>query len=420
MSYKYIDLSKGRVIFLTALAKTGLNYDLEGNHYFLIQKGFEYYDATKGYILTSANQQLMATGQMPGSNLVATNTRVGSRKSMSPLGSDTVANELDSWVQNGITYIGVSQGATNLVSTVLTDAGSWGGTGVTPSFVGYDVDGNAEYDLAFDGDGTARAFSDLDIPSASLDRVNVCQAKIQSGALDSGTNYFAFRGSFATKGTTYDATANLTSDYQEIVTSVTSADVTDQWVIRINNTVPVTIRVKLMRAADSSAPVPAFLDGTGAGETYGTDLVSCTPTWGAAGAILQQVQPYGWSAADNPANVNARLWNSDGANVNTLIQTGSGKPQFEGTLADSALLSNTLSVVAETWNGTTTTIRKDAGLVDSTLNSAIPSGDLIVGNYLAGTLRPFHGILSTLLLDHVATEAEYATWLASSVNQEVQ
>ncbi len=209
-------------------------------------------------------------------------TRTGGRFSIGPdLSLD--ANEGDVFCMDGRDVNGIVDTHTNLVSTVLDDNVAWtvsNGTRGTVTDLG---DGLYRFDII----GTGAVLWDASFASASLDRIGSMQARVVSGVAASAAGDFAgYRLGASAEGTAYNW-GGLTSEFQDISFSVTSADATDTAVLRFEGTSTWSLEVQCMRAVDGTKKAAAFPDGSGIGTSYGADLATVTaPAWPATGRTL--------------------------------------------------------------------------------------------------------------------------------------
>jgi len=200
-------------------------------------------------------------------------------------------------------------GATNLVDTDLTNWGEGGATAdieATPN-------GDGSFDITFAGNGSASTL-EFSLTALSVDRSGRCEAKLISGNIASPDSYISFRDiTSVQKGTKYE-TSNLTSDWQVVDWSVTSADQSAFCTVRFDSSESgeIVIRVRNIRAVSLSAPVAAFTDGSADDEVYGTDLL--------------EAEMYDNEVSTDIANWGV-AWSTD--NIATKEDMGSGVFEFE-------------------------------------------------------------------------------------------
>ena len=246
---------------------------------------------------------LLARGQIIGRDLALSTTLSGGH--ISPLSGLAVgANETDITTIGGLPFVGVYGGATNLVAADMTDAG-W--TYISNPVNVEDL-GGGEYELTFASAPCALQFGA--ILNASKDRWAGCKAKLVSGSFAGvSTDYLSYY-SGGSVGTPF-ALEDLTSEYQDIECFVPSSQQSDSLWFRCSGGSPV-IRIKYMRAVDSLIKHPPFPHGTAAGQSYGSAITSCSPTWPSVGCVFQAAILYGsgnasgfgldmyrWSSVDN-------------------------------------------------------------------------------------------------------------------------
>jgi len=157
-------------------------------------------------------------------------------------------------------------------------------------------------------------------------------------------------------------------------------------------------------ASDADAP-------TDLGVGYGVDLVSCTPTWGASGTIVQAVIPYGWSDwANHPVSGTSRILEAAGFTTQ-IIGTGGDVTQYSAKSGESTNIAKSptdaqLDVVAYDWVAGTSGARYNQETRATFANTVTPTGTLYIGNSSL-TTRPFHGALVTGIVPWVLSDAEY-------------
>ena len=341
--------------------------------------------------------QLLARAVQP----TFTNTRAGARKSVFPDVGEIAANTPDLYTTvDGINVYSSMAGVTNLVDPDLTNWPTGGGrVNITES--------SHVYTLSFDGTG-AEAVYTPDPASAALDRYGSFEARIVSGSISPGNNFVSFGSATGDKNGNFYDMENLTSEWQVVDFSVDNAITTDRVVLVLANSTPVDIEIRNMRAVDLSAPAAAFPDGSGAGATYGTDLLSASPTLAAQGTIYIPWINYGWSNDQNPIAVGARLLSATGYEVyldaSGFIRTTGGAISTKKTIDD------TLTVAAVTWDGVNQTIRVDDETVVSVASAGVPSGTLYHGNN-SGATAPGHAAGAPLIFDYVHSESEKDTFI---------
>jgi hypothetical protein len=286
----------------------------------------------------------------------------------------------------------VRNGATNLVAddlTTWTDSGPV--TTTSPSAGVYRVTATG-----------AGSVTDT-FASASLDRTGSYQARLISG--DPSGSYVSHQLSTVDKGTPADL-SSLTSGWSDTFDfKVTTADSTDSSAIVIASAC--VIEFRNMRVVDSDTMHPGFEIGSAAGATYGTDLVTCSPTWGTEGTIFQVFDPYGWSGTGT-IGANAFLWLTSAGQLG-YIAGGSGKLLYDvNATPDLALSSGAITGGVQTarfcWDGVNTAGSYNDEAKVSQAGTDTPSGTLTIGGS-----QVFHGSLITLIFDRVITDDEHNT-----------
>jgi len=164
----------------------------------------------------------------------------------------------------------------------------------------------------------------------------------------------------------------------------------------------VDIEIRNIRFVNSSAPVPPFVAGTGAGETCAVDLLSATPSWPSAGTAVQAVMPYGYSGANNPVNAAARLFY---ATAYSVLNPGNITVN-PGLDTNVSVTDGAIDVISSDWSGSTVGARGNDQARITASSALVPTGVLYIGNTSTG-IRPFHGALATLIFPWVLSDAEY-------------
>ncbi len=309
----------------------------------------------------------------------------------------------DTLTQNGLEMIGVSDGATNLVSTKLDDGSVWipaGGSGVpvvTPQ-------GGGVYRIDTSTASGASAIKSALFASGGIDRVSVICAKFVSGTWGKGSaNQFTFRESSIQRGTDFNL-ETLTDEYQQSIAFVLSSEDTNELALRFDEDTDVIIEVKMVRAHNSAVAHPAHVDGTAAGDAYATDVVTATPTWPGAGTIMMAAMPYGYSGANNPASEYSKFFE---ANSPTFVAQRPGAVDILENLTGGSVTDGVISVLSADWDGVLHGARWNTDARMTRSDTDVPAGIIYLGNRADGA-RPFHGGVYFRLFDEVLSEADYS------------
>ena len=331
--------------------------------------------------------------------LPATNTSTGTRKSLDPFTADRGVNEVDQWTRSGIPMISSLAAATNLVSATGTD---WedvvAGGSVDLSRDHIDVTQTLPADRAY-----ARYY--FSVVSGETYTLTV---NISINTTTAATDLVRFIT--PSDDMRFSIPAGATGIYNftlpSTATSSTGTIIMGLGVIPTTNTG--LVRFEEFRIVNSSAPAAPFPDGSAAGTSVGVDLVSCTPTWGASGTIVQAVTPYGWNSAGGGAPINplsTRFFQADSAAAfgSTGITADYGTP----TISTGDTIVDGLQVFAYDWTTGVGGWRYDSN-VRKTVSGTItaPSGTMYIGNNTATTVD-FHGALVTGIVPWVLSDAEY-------------
>jgi len=262
-------------------------------------------------------------------------------------------------------------GYTNLVDTDLTN---WNALRCTPS-----PSGNDSYIITTDGSGSVAAIQ-YAIPSDSLDRSCRLGVRTLSGIFTSGDR-MEFRDGVSPKGDVFNI-EDSTSSYGLADIGVTSSDQTDRVYIRFNNTAVQSIEVRNMRAANSSAPVPAMPVGSAAGATVGTDLLSFTGDYELEGYIVLYLDAYGWTEQGNPVDAQPIFFQ---AGPLTLTLDASGFIATSGG-AVSTIKPTSQHVIIFEWGNGNHTISVDDETPVVAASAIVPAdGTSYLGNNSAAT-----------------------------------
>jgi len=347
------------------------------------------------------------TGAQAG-QMTITNLRVVASPSGAPafpVGTGSGYVMPDNLTVNNIPLYSSMAGATNLVDTDLTNWSVFNPSDITvsePSAYVYRLDHN--------GNSVSSVYDSF--TQASLNRFGKCQARLVSGTLQSSDIF-----SLADNGVDrdfVDLSATLTSSWTDLEVNVTSAVQTNQLVFELAGSAAKVIEVRFVRATDTTYPVAPFPNGSAAGATYGADLLSCTPSWGSAGTIVQVVKPYGWLTANAPNSFPATFSeDSLGNGASIRYDVGDTEWVYDDPIDATTVLSSTditdsLQILSYAWDGVNIYGRLDKESEVSKVNSNTPSATLYIGDWSGGT-REFHGLVATLLFNRVLTDAEYET-----------
>lgn len=210
---------------------------------------------------------------------------------------------------------------------------------------------------------------------------------------------------------------SITSEWSLVELTITTP-ITDSINMQLINAAAVTdatFRIRNPRLTNLSSRVPPFVAGTGAGEAVAVDQLSCTPTFGASGTIVQATKFYGTGTIAG-FGTNMHSWNSD----NNFIGywKNSGTPQYTGDdfSPDLALAAidggrNNLLITSYSYDGVNIIGRYQQEPSVSAAESAKPTGTLYIGNNPGG-IRPGHTVVVTLLVpNEVLSDDEFdAVW----------
>jgi hypothetical protein len=346
----------------------------------------------------SAFDILYNEADIVGYDIPVTCTRSGARKSVdSNTDTEVAANTADQFNVSNTPMISSMNGATNLVDTDLSNASSWAQFDTT-------VSETASYTYLVSWDNEASFAGIIEtIASSANDRIARCEMRLVSGIIPSSIeNYISFREAGALRGTGY-LLENLSSDWEQIDCHVTSAETTDQLVIRVEPGVTATIEVRNVRAVDSTAPAAAFPNGSPANTTYGTDVNSCTPTFASSGLIAIPFDPYFWSDTGNPADAQAVIFEATGLSV--VIDASGFFATSTGATSTKKPVSDTLSVIMVAWDGGNHYITVDDETPVSAVSAVVPSSTAYIGNTSAGT-KPSHAAQHTAFFDRILLTQE--------------
>ena len=352
--------------------------------------------------------QLLAEAQMAGRDLALTVTRSGGRKSMQG-GPDVAANVADAVTRGGQTRIGVHGGNENIVSSDLTD---W-----ISSNCGRVADADYTYNCNATSVANQLRYDGISVTSGQpytfvflMKKGTKTAYTIRLYDTENSTNV-----SYTLNGVTNSGSASVTSlineeGFTEITVSfVAAADSADVRFWVSYNDSEGTFFVRDMRAGDSSAKMPAHLDGTGAGDTYGADVVTVTPTYGSVGTIYQEVVPYGWSdGADHPVSPTAARYFDNftrfSAGPNGLLaQYGTGNLLSTGE----KVTTDAINSVSYDWDSTTGGSRFGSNTRETLTGTIVPPlAETTIGNVAAGN-RAINGILSYYLYNRVLPQSDF-------------
>lgn len=347
--------------------------------------------------------------------------RNGSRKSVFGDNEELASNEADATaVGYGLEAYGVYGGATNLVGTRLDLDWIDSSSGVVTTDVG-----NGVYEIVFNG--TNASVVRANMASAANNRVCCCQARLMSGSFDGvSTDYLALRDpSNVVKGEVF-ALDSLGNEWTDVCFHVTDADTTSNIVFRSENTQAATIQVRNMRAVDSTAPFPAFPDGSTAGATYGPDIPTITGIpWTDEGCIIQCIKADGWGHIDNPNNTYPRFFSaggddfrveyrgiSDPAAPNSFqYQSGANFTRITKQLEDGVT-----TVICADWNGISKGLRVDSLAREEYADTSARSGDIVIGNRDGVASYAANSKIITTILPYVPSDVEYEAIRARLIN----
>ena len=352
--------------------------------------------------------QLLAEAQMAGRDLAITCVRSGGRKSMQG-GPDVAANVADAVTRGGQTRIGVHGGNTNLVSTVLTDWTKGSATIVTDNgdytYRAQMADGSdtfISFPVAFDSDDYTIALEWRKTPNQTS---NGTMRIVSVGGVGS---------TFATGLTAPEEWEAI--DFSEMCdTANTSISISD-----VISSGGIDIEIRNIRFGLGTAKMPAHLDGTGAGDTYGADVVTVTPTYGSVGTIYQEVVPYGWTSPFNPVSpaynrfYTATEEYSVFANTDNASLVANSVPNY--TVPDivtaGRVVDGVLSALSTDWDGVKAGMTFDDIARSEVSNTYAPSGETCIGNRVSDGARCFNGLLSFLSYGRVLPQSDYDELMA--------
>lgn len=327
-----------------------------------------------------------------------TNTRTGARLSPTS-GLASAANTVDYYSIGAsgaaLRSVNVVAGATNLVDEDLAGAG-WVTAGAGSITRSSPETGIAR--LQWNGDGGTVLQDNGTVASGSFNRVANCQARLISGTpAGSSTDYMAFRNSGTVQGTRY-ALSSLTSEWQDIECSVTSASPTNQLDFRAENASQLVIEVRYMRATDTTSAMAPFEVGSSAGATYASDDINITGvTYPSDARLYIGTAAYHWSGNSNPETTSPRYFDSSNSDclvsvTNSRVSIG-GQANVAGTPTDS-----TTTILVAGWDGVNVTARYGDGTAVSIVSATRPSGTLTIGT-ATSIVRTMHANMFAIMVD---------------------
>jgi len=308
-----------------------------------------------------------------------------------------------------IPVIGAFEGRTNLVSTVLTDAAAWPATVYAGSINVTDQGGGVAHVAITQTAGQSNARVTATITHGSATPISI-EFDVRKTDGDNSDLRFSCEKS-ASPYTSFheEVLSGITTEWETISITATSGAWTESKIFFDSDEKTLGFEIRNMRAHQSSAPGPAHVDGSGAGDVYATDIVSCTPTFQAAGTIVQAAAPYGWSGGGNPVSDFARFWDDSAMMVNRPSDVKFDGPDA-GEAATGTALSAGLSIISSDWNGVSIGIRMNGASRVTATESTTPSGTLTIANSPAGT-RVGHMLVATAKFDRVLSDYEYNAFM---------
>jgi hypothetical protein len=333
---------------------------------------------------------------------LATNTATGARQSMmvggSGRGTDDAKDEL---VSDGVTWLGVSAGATLLINSVVSGTG-WSKSGAGSASASGDV-------LSLDRSAGSVAWNAQFASTVAANYTWAFRYRVTAsqGAASSG-DVLRLRD---TGGTSIDQeTINTDGNWHTVVLSGAAVGTSTRCSIILSGTLDqVDIEFDEIRATATSAPMPAAPAGSAVGYVYAEDYYTVAPTWQSAGTLFFSAIPYGYSSGDNPANNACRFTDTE----NRMdIFWGSGVV-VRGTHGTPVALISGYAVEAGVpftasfdWDCATHGGRVNDVARGTAASTDIPSGGLALGNAWVGT-RPTHAAGSWHLANRVLSDLEY-------------
>jgi len=318
----------------------------------------------------------------------------------------TAVTAADLRLVNGIFVSSSLKGDENDVDTDLTAVG-WLKLGTNPPVVTHQ--GGGVYRVTFAGADTK--FLRHLLADLSLDRYGRCEGRLISGSFtDDLSNIMGFRTAGGGRvGDSYSL-VDLTSSWQVMDSSVTSASQTARLELR-SNTSAAVIEIRTTRAANSKAPAAGFTDLSPAGTDYLRDLLTFLHTYTATTTFQIPIMPYGWSDDGNPADAEAVLLEAGAFQLKLspagFIETSGG------AVSTKKLTADTLSVITVECDGVNHTIQVDGETPVVAASAIVPSGTSYVGNLAAGTnpshAKPSHAMEHISIYGRALTVAEVTT-----------
>lgn len=343
----------------------------------------------------------------------ATNTRSGVRKTERPgYDYEVNANTPDVWLEGGLWKGSSMTGATNLATTVMSDwSRGWGSGGSVT--VPVDL-GDGIFETTFNS-GTGWG-SVLQFITSSLTAQGFSGFEYRITTNSIGGSIMSVKFAGGNPAGQPDAINGWTADgnWHEIKAYPISGRSRMEIQCRGPNeggvaNESVTIQFRNLRFVDNPYYVSPFANYTIAGESYGTDiLTNAVVPWTAAGEIACGLDPKFINGIGNVRpNSGARLWSSaslqmrlDGSIDDGWFLDGDVNGPFDSVMADGQT-----QYMYGNWDGVNTYGEANPGTNVTTADTAVGSGNLILGNLGSGT-RPMHGVFSCLVFDHKLTPSE--------------
>jgi len=413
MAYNIASLNGSVKTFLDPVLP-GLVRCADGSLAFFKQVGSKLLDLESGELYSYASA-LVSEATMIGRNVSVSNTRSGSRQSFFLGNGDIGANTVDTISKNNLPLYGICEGETNLVDTDLT---AW------PSFFSSVTEPETGvYRVTHDGSANKYAFFDID--DAINNRYGKMQARLVSGTIPSGMVVAFTNTSFINVGTTFDLSA-LGTSWADVDVTVTSADTSGFFAIKspASANSACVIEFRYIRVYDNTVyPTAAFAYDSADGATYGTDLLTCSPTVGTEGTIVY------W--CDSYAYTNATMAGYDFGTLgflSYLLDNDQGTRQL-GLYTDGSPETSTFTaeqfesfVRADSWDGSKIYIKKNKETQEEFVSAGVPTGTMYLGNRDAASL-PWNGALGPyLIFNRKLSEAEIeilVDYLTAAIGTEV-
>jgi len=317
-----------------------------------------------------------------------------------PAGAPELATTIDKVSSGGVVFVSALAGAIRLF-----DSKNWY---TENSATGWDdVIGNG-LTVTQEDDRTVRVVAD--------DSEERGHRMLYAAKAGDSTYTFAIQ---VKSGTTSDQSGLITLGVSASDTSVAESRFTAtqewQWVYVTDTTTAGSVEFRIYNNTDTnilyrdptpcefSAKPAGFVENEVASGAYLADEIACTPSWGAAGTIVQAILPEGYIGSNNPIDSTAIFFTAGNINAHT---PGSVTLDVNGTPLDTAgSVGSTAAVFFCDWNGTTVGAQFNEGARNTTPSATVPTGNLVVGD----DTKPPHARIATLVFDFVLSDAERTT-----------